>query len=69
MDQHGREDVVTPAFAEQACPAGSYKVMAFTAPVPEDDPAVNYCDHHFYVQVCDIKRGCRDVCMQQAVVR
>ncbi|KAG2449129.1 hypothetical protein HYH02_005877 [Chlamydomonas schloesseri] len=54
VDQHGREDVVTPAFAEQACPAGSYKVMAFAAPVPEDDPAVNYCDHHFYVQHKDV---------------
>ncbi|GFR51296.1 hypothetical protein Agub_g13658, partial [Astrephomene gubernaculifera] len=54
VDQRGRGDAVQCAFPDQPCPAGSYKVMAFTSPVPADDPAANYCDHHFYVQHKDV---------------
>ncbi|PNH08876.1 hypothetical protein TSOC_004525 [Tetrabaena socialis] len=54
LDQHGRGDAVQCAFPDQPCPIGSYKVMAFTSPVPSEDEAANYCDRHFYVQHKDV---------------
>ncbi|GLC45958.1 hypothetical protein PLESTF_001110800 [Pleodorina starrii] len=50
----GGGDAIQCAFPDAPCPAGSYKVMAFTSPIPPDDPAANYCDHHFYVQHKDV---------------
>ncbi|GLI61387.1 hypothetical protein VaNZ11_003755 [Volvox africanus] len=54
VDQHGRGDTIQCAFPDQPCPSGTYKVMAFTSPIPEDDSAANYCDNHFYVQHKDV---------------
>lgn len=54
VDQHGRGDAIQCAFPDQPCPPGSYKIMAFINPIPEDDPDANYCDHHFYVQHKDV---------------
>ncbi|KXZ49494.1 hypothetical protein GPECTOR_21g720 [Gonium pectorale] len=54
VDQRGREDAIQCAYADQKCPAGTYKVMAFTSPLPDDDDEANYIDHHFYVQHKDV---------------
>ncbi len=53
VDNHGT-GAVECSFPDAPCPAGSYKVLSFVAPLPADDPAANYLDFHFYVQHRDV---------------